>query len=339
MSASNVVLCYPVSKKDTEKIESAFADYKVIISSQDSIAEDILLADIFCGHAKVHVDWEAVVDAGRLQWIQSSAAGLDHCLTPEVIGSAIVVSGCSALFANQVAEHTLALLFGMLRRTSTFFDAKNKREFVRRPTDTLHGKTVGIVGFGGNGRRIAALLKDVASTIIATDLFPEHDVPEYVQCFDSGEIDDLFKHSDVVIVTLPLNEQTDRIVGKQQLDLMHSEAYFINVARGGVVDQDALCQTLSERKIAFAALDVVDPEPLPPDSPLWDFSNLMITPHVGAQAENRVPLTTELFCLNRERFECGKVLINQVDKQLRMPKPEHRLSVTKNGEILLPELM
>ena len=337
VSTSNVVLCYPVTEKDTEKIKSTFHDHRVIVSNQDSIAEDLKQADIFCGHAKVPVDWSYVARQERLKWIQSSAAGLDHCLTPEVIDSEIVVSGCSALFANQVAEHTFALLFGMLRRLPVFMDAASRREFVRKPTDTMHGKTVGIVGFGGNGRRIAALLKELAGSIIATDLFADYEIPEYVHCLPADKLDQVFKECDIVIVTLPLNEQTDKLIGKQQFDLMKPGSYFINVARGSVVDQPSLCTALQDGALAYAAVDVVDPEPLPADNLLWELPNALITPHVGAQAENRVPLTTDLFCLNFERFKAGKTLVNQVDKELRMPHPQIRLSVSRNGEILLPD--
>ena len=101
----------------------------------------------------------------------------------------------------------------------------------------------------------------------------------------------------------------------------------------------SLCEALSAGVIAYAAVDVVEPEPLPIDDPLWELPNVIITPHVGAQADHRVPLTTDLFCMNYERFKSGKTLINQVDKSLRMPRPECRLSVSKNCEILLPKLM
>jgi D-3-phosphoglycerate dehydrogenase len=328
-----------VSKKDTEKIAAVFADYNVIVSNQEKIADDLYRADIFCGHAKVPVDWPAVVDGGRLRWIQSSAAGLDHCLTPEVIASDIVVSGCSALFANQVAEQTLALLYGAIRRLPVFFRAGSKREFVRRPTDTLHGKTVGIIGFGGNGRRIAELVKDVAGAVLATDLFPEFEVPDYVRCFPADEVNHVCEHSDVVIVTLPLNEFTEKCFGTEQFSRMKPGSYFLNVARGGVVDQSALCTALKDGKLAFACVDVVDPEPLPEKDPLWQFENVMITPHVGAQSEDRVPLTTDLFCLNLPRFVDGQTLINQVDKNLRMPPPQCRVKVSKAGQIVLPQLM
>ena len=153
MPTKNIVLCFPLQEPHVNQIrEASKDDFNVIVSSQETIGRYIFDADIFCGHAKTPVDWAKVVEQDRLQWIQSSAAGLDHCLVPEVIASPIVVSGCSALFSNQVAETTMALLMGLIRRLPVFFHAQQARQYVRQPTDDLFGKSVAILGFGGNGQ-------------------------------------------------------------------------------------------------------------------------------------------------------------------------------------------
>ena len=129
---------------------------------------------LFCGHGRHgQIDWDQVVANGRLRWIQSSAAGLDHCLVPAVVNSDILVSGCYGLFCDSVAEQTMALLYGLMRGLPRFFRAGLKKEFVRQPTDDLHGKTIGIVGFGGNGQRIARLLQPLGNRILATDLYAD----------------------------------------------------------------------------------------------------------------------------------------------------------------------
>src|SRR6185295_16784369 len=140
-----VVLCYPIEPRHLEQVRAAAPGHEVVDAGQERIAQELLEADIFCGHAKVPVQWPEVVHRGRLKWIQSSAAGLDHCLTPETIASDIVVTSASGLFAQAVAEQTLALLLGLLRELPTFFRQQQRREFVRRPTRDLHGTTVGIV--------------------------------------------------------------------------------------------------------------------------------------------------------------------------------------------------
>src|SRR5690606_33377620 len=121
-----------------------------------------------CGHAKVPVPWDEVVQRGRLRWIQSSAAGMDHCLVPSVINSDITVTSASGVLANQTADHSLALALGLLRSLPTFFRAQQAKEFIRRPTRDLYGATVGIVGLGGNGRRLAEALSAFHTTILAT---------------------------------------------------------------------------------------------------------------------------------------------------------------------------
>ena len=100
------------------------------------------------------VPWDEVVARNRLQWIQSTAAGTDHCLVPSVVQSGILVSSASGVLSKQVADHTLALLASMLRNLPTFFRAQQQRVFTRRPTRDLHGARIGIVGLGGNGRRL-----------------------------------------------------------------------------------------------------------------------------------------------------------------------------------------
>ncbi len=103
-----IVLCYPVQKRHLQQIAAIVPDAELIDAGQERVGQELFTADIFCGHAKVPVDWDGVVRQGRLQWIQSSAAGMDHCLVPSVVESPIIVTSASGVLANQVAEHTIA---------------------------------------------------------------------------------------------------------------------------------------------------------------------------------------------------------------------------------------
>src|SRR5438874_6003209 len=132
-----IVLCFPIEPRHLQQIRATSPGHEVVDAGQERIATEILAADIFCGHAKVPVPWPEVVRRGRLKWIQSSAAGLDHCLTTDTVTSDIVVTSASGLFADPVAEQTLALTLGLLRALPTFFRAQQKREFIRRPTRDL----------------------------------------------------------------------------------------------------------------------------------------------------------------------------------------------------------
>jgi D-3-phosphoglycerate dehydrogenase len=318
-----IVLCYPVEPRHIEKIAAVAPEAEVIDAGQEKIADKILQADIFCGHAKVPVPWDQVVANGRLRWIQSSAAGMDHCLVPSVIDSSILVTSASGFFADQVAEHTLALLTGWLRNLSTFFLAAQRKEFIRRPTRDLHGATVGIVGMGGNGQRIAEVLAPFRLRLLATDLFPDavRRPPAVEQIWPADHLGELCKVCDILILCLPLNSDTRGLINRDVFRQMKPDAVLVNVARGPIVVEKDLVEALELQQLAGAALDVTETEPLPPTSRLWDLPNVLITPHVGAQSATRIDATTRLFAENLKHFLVEQPLRNIVDKQLGFPVP------------------
>ena len=167
-------------------------------------------------------------------------------------------------------------------------------------------------------------------------MFPDFDAPDYVDVLPASASDQLFEQADVVIVTLPLTSETSGSISTQQFNKMKKGSYFINVARGQIVDHSSLLSAIESEQIACACLDVVDPEPLPADSPLWNQDRIIVTPHVGAQSPDRVKETTELFCRNFARYRQGADLINLVDKQLQFPRPEHRLRHDESGRLIFP---
>lgn len=320
-----IVVCYPVEDRHLRQIEAAAPDCEVCNAGQERIAQELLAADIFCGHAKVPVPWPEVVKLGRLKWIQSSAAGLDHCLTPEVIASPdIQVTSASGLFADQVAEQTFALMLGLLRSLPVFFRAQQKFEFIRRPTSDLHHATVGIVGLGGNGTRIAEVLRPWKVRILATDMFAAEKPDCVDELWPADQLPQLLHACDIVILCVPLNAQTEHMIGVRELAAMKKGSLLINVARGPVVDEAALIAALQSGHLAGAGVDVTEVEPLPADSPLWTLPNVIITPHVGAQAKRRVDDTTDLICENLKRYFTGRKLLNLVDKRLGYPTPAAR---------------
>lgn len=319
-----IVLCYPAEPHHLAQIAAVAPEAEIVNVGQEGIAKEILVADVFCGHAKVPVPWGRVVEEGRLKWIQSSAAGLDHCLVPEVIESQIVVTSASGLFADQVAEQTLALLLGLLRGLPVFFRQQQAKEFVRRPTGDLHHATIGIVGLGGNGRRLAEVLAPFKTRILATDFFPE-DKPDCVESlWPADRLGEMLPLVDVLILCVPLNAQTQGMIGVKELARMKRGALLINVARGPIVVEADLVAALESSQLGGAGVDVTEVEPLPKESKLWDLPNVIITPHVGAQAARRNDHATDLFCRNLVRYLGEKPLINLVDKRLGFPSPAAR---------------
>ncbi len=315
----NLVVCFkeePVEKKHVDRIQAAWPDASIINVGQAELPAALMEADYFCGHAKIPVDWKKIVKQGRLQWIQSSAAGMDWCLTPQVVKSNITITTASGVLADQVAEHTLALLLSWMRSLPLFLEEQQAsntpdyRKFIRRPTRDLTGSTVGIVGFGGVGRRIAEMLVPFQTTILATDLYPT-DQPSYVaELLPADQVDDLLGRCDVVILCLPLNNQTRGFFNTERFRRCRPDALLANMARGPLVVTDDLVEALRDKTIAGAVMDVTSPEPLPPDHPLWDFPNVIITPHVGGQSRRRFDDVVDIFTANIRRRDRGQPLIN-----------------------------
>ncbi len=319
-----IVLCYPVEKRHYDQIAAVAPEAELVDAGQERIGEEILQADIFCGHAKVPVDWTAVVSGGRLRWIQSSAAGLDHCLTPPVVTSDIIVTSASGVLADQVAEHALALVGAITRSLPVFLKAQHAREFIRRPTTDLHHSTVGIVGFGGNGRRLAEVLSVFKTRILAVDLFPVNQPPEVDALVGVERLDDVLSQVDFLFLAAPLTDLTRGMFDAARLAKMKRGAVLINMARGPLVVEADLVAALRSGHLAAAGLDVTEIEPLPHASELWDLPNVIITPHVGGQSRLRIDQMTDFFCDNLRRYLAGRPLVNLVDKQLGFPVPVAR---------------
>ena len=315
-----IVLCYPAEARHLKQIQAAAPGAEVVDAGQEQIAEEILSADIYCGHAKAPVPWPEVVAQGRLKWIHSSAAGLDHCLVPEVIDSEILVTSASGVLADQVTEQTLALLLGYLRSMPTFYQAQQAREFIRRPTRDLHHKTIGIVGLGGVGRRLAGVLSCFKTRILATDWDP-YDKPDYVESlWPADRLHDLCRAVEILILCAPLNEHTRGMIDAAALAQLKPGALLCNVARGPLVVERDLVAALESGHLGGAVMDVTEQEPLPIDSKLWDMPNVIITPHVGGQSARRIDDGTTFFCDNLGRYLREEPLKNLVDKQLGFPR-------------------
>jgi D-3-phosphoglycerate dehydrogenase len=181
----------------------------------------------------------------------------------------------------------------------------------------LHHTTVGIVGLGGNGLRLAKVLRPFKTRIIATDMFAEEQPACVDALWPADQLDRLLAEADIVILCVPLNTQTLGMIAAPQLARMKRGAILINVARGPVVVERDLVAALASGHLAGAGLDVTEVE-------LWSLPNVIITPHVGAQSNRRADDTTDLICENLRRYFTGRPLLNLVDKRLGYPTPAAR---------------
>jgi phosphoglycerate dehydrogenase-like enzyme len=180
----------------------------------------------------------------------------------------------------------------------------------------LHGKTMLIVGMGGIGTQIARRADAFGMRVIATDPNAAIVKPAFVFSIDRpAKMMELLPKADVVVLACPLTKETNGMFGKSQFEAMKKSAYFINIARGGLVVPTALGQALDDKIIAGAGLDVTDPEPLPDASPLWKMTNVVISPHIGGQSDGARDRAWRLFRENVRRFTAGEPLLCVVDKR------------------------
>ena len=179
---------------------------------------------------------------------------------------------------------------------------------------SLHGATLGIVGLGAIGRRIATIAGAFGMRVTALKRTTES-APGVERVFGPGQLVPFLKEAEYIVNTLPLTPQTKGYFGPQEFAAMRSDAVFINIGRGATVRSDALLQALHSGGIAGAALDVTDPEPLPADHPLWAMDNVILTPHYAGAHPGYVQRASAIFLENLARFVAGAELTNVVDKQ------------------------
>ncbi|MCJ7497452.1 MAG: D-2-hydroxyacid dehydrogenase, partial [candidate division Zixibacteria bacterium] len=198
-----------------------------------------------------------------------------------------------------------------IQKIWTFDEVMNKRF-------ELRGKTLGIVGLGSIGIALSKKGKCFGLEIVGMkNRLRKGERIRYVnKIFLKEKLSELLKLSDFVALTLPLTEETFHLIGEKELAQMKSSAYLINTSRGKIVDEKALIKALENKKIAGAGLDVFEEEPLNPDSKLYGFENVIITPHIAGSMEDYFQKVAQIFEENLKRFLSGRKMINLVDKKL-----------------------
>ncbi len=260
-----------------------------------------------------------IARAPKLKWVQWCGAGIDLLLADGSLKSQVTFTNSVGLMSLGIAEFIIGQMIALTRNMPEVSRLVRDRRW-ERPTaryGEIRGKTVGIIGYGHIGREVARLAKAFGTRVLAVDamvldLYPLLDVDELLT---PDKLPYLLRQSDYVALTLPHTPATDKLIGEPQLRLMKPGAFLINTSRGKIIDQQALVRALKEGWIAGAALDVVEEEPLPPDSELWSIPNLLLTPHCGGQSTSTVKNIVNFFCENLRRYLTGGLLLNLLDKK------------------------
>ncbi|MEJ7839704.1 MAG: D-2-hydroxyacid dehydrogenase [Thermomicrobiales bacterium] len=258
-------------------------------------------------------------EAPHLKWIQAASAGVEFVANiPELVASDIILTNTRGAHGPSIGEHALALLLTMTRHIPESIDQMNRKHWERgtlyKTAREIGGLTMGIIGFGSLGRGIAQRAQAFEMNLLAVDVQAVSGQPFLDEVWPVSRLDDLIEQSDVVVVAAPLTAETRYLLNAEKLAKMKSDAYLVVVSRGGIVDETALLELLKAGKIAGAALDVVEQEPLPADSPLWDAPRFVLTPHLAGASAPKERRVVEIFKENLGRYQRGEALLNVVDK-------------------------
>jgi len=250
----------------------------------------------------------------RLRWLQLPTMGYDS-VEAHGVPAGVTVTNAGDAYAPTVAEHAVAMLLALVRRIPEAvrnaehgtWDQTNARSI-----GTLHGATVTILGFGNIGREIATRLRAFGARVVAVTRGGHADALAD-ETAAGTQLNDVLARSDVLVVAIPLNATTRRLVDASVLAALPKRAIVVNIARGAIVDHDALRDALSNGALGGAALDVTEPEPLPPSDPLWTMPNVLVTPHVAGYGGEVAPRRVmALLQRNLAHFLAGEPLEAQV---------------------------
>ncbi|MGD1120158.1 MAG: D-2-hydroxyacid dehydrogenase [Dehalococcoidales bacterium] len=255
--------------------------------------------------------------APRLKWFQVTSAGVDRHRDTEIWRSRVIITGVSGIHATPIGEFVMGLMLMFVKETPLSFKMKQTREWQRYAPHVLRGKTVGIVGLGHIGREVARLSKAFGMKVIATRRSTKKagKARNVDLLLPQAQMKEMLAQSDFVALCVPLTPDTRHIIGEAEFKAMQPSAYIINIGRGNLIDEAALIRALDEKSIAGAGLDVTATEPLPKESRLWDFENVILSPHVSGGMEDYMLRAADLFCENLKRYLGGKKLHNVVNRK------------------------
>lgn len=253
--------------------------------------------------------------APRLKWVQIVGAGMDFLQGRGLLEHGVTITTNVGVNAPAIAEFVMLLLLSRIKQFPRRLECQKEHRWQRLTNDELRGRTLGIVGLGHIGQEVAKRAKAFDMTVIGTrrSYKAGQREPNVDEMFPRERLRELLGRSDYVVVAVGLTPETRGMIGETEFKAMKPGSYFINVARGPVVEEPALLRALKEGPMAGAALDVFVQEPLPSESPFWDLPNVLVTPHNTGGMRDLGKRSAEMFCENLRRYVNGQPLNNVVD--------------------------
>jgi len=303
------------------KLKAEFPQTEVAhLNSYDRAEEHLKDAEILF---TISLRPEQFAMARELRWIHAASTAVHQFLFPEIVRSEVVITNSREVHGPVVAEHVIALLFALARKIPQAAVLQRNRVWGQtaiwndgpRPRE-ISGATLGLIGVGSIGRDVARKAAGLGMRVIALREHVEKEKPEGVaEVFAISQLDDFLSQADYVVMAAPLTPATRGLMNARRFAAMKADSYLINVGRGSQVEEMALVDALRKQRIAGAALDVFEHEPLPPESPLWGLDNLLITPHTAGLTGKLWQRHYELFSENLRRYLARQPLLFVVDKE------------------------
>jgi phosphoglycerate dehydrogenase-like enzyme len=281
------------------------------------LAEELPDTDIFVGYS---LRPEQLKCARKLKWIHSTATGVAQLMYPELRDSRVVVTNPRGIFSVPMAEHTIGLLLALARNFADTVRHQDRAHWGQQDLwdepqhlTELNGRVLLIVGFGSIGRELAARAAAFQMRVWGVTRSGEGDRKLAERVFSAKQLHEALPEADYVVVAAPETAETKHLFSADEFARMKAGAAFVNVARGSLVDQEALIGALEAGKLSGAALDVTDPEPLPAESALWRAPRLFITPHTSAISDRLWARQTAVLMGLLEKWFAGEELFNRVE--------------------------
>jgi phosphoglycerate dehydrogenase-like enzyme len=303
-----------------ERLQKAFSHLTFLqLPDYQRVPEEIPDTDVFIGWS---LRPEQFLAAKKLRWIHSPAAAVHQLMFPELIRSEVAVTNATGVHGPVVAEHAIAVMLALAKRLPQAMGYQARKKWSQdelwnerpRPRE-VDGATALVVGLGAIGAEFTRRAKALGMNVIGIRENTGNGTGGANEVYGPAEIDAVLPRADFVLLCTPVTPATRHIINRARLERMKPDSYLINVARGTLVDEPALIEALSSRRIAGAALDVFEEEPLPAGSPFWSLENMLITPHTAAVTERLWERHFRHIAENLNRFLAGEPLLNQVDKQ------------------------
>ncbi len=295
----------------------AGADADIVAArTQEALAKEIVDADAVIGG----ISKELFATAKQLKWVQATSAGVEaYSFWPEFAASEVALTNCKVVQGPTIGDHAFALLLSLTRGLHSYLPNKRtwkSRSDAPKTMTELPGMTAVIIGMGGIGTQIAQRAHGFGMSVVGVD---PKDLPVSVfvpTIVPPDRLDEVLPKADVVFVAAPLTPESEGMIGAKRFELMKRGAFFVAVSRGRLYDKGALIKAIDSQHLAGAGLDVTDPEPLPADDPLWQFDNVVITPHVASHAKGSDDRRLSVITGNIGRFARGEPLTHVVDKSV-----------------------